>query len=259
MKMAKRILAVVLASMLVLAVFAGCSAKQEETGSEKLVLATSADFPPYESIGDNGEYVGIDIEVAQAIADKLGKELVVENMDFDSIISSVASGKADMGMAGLTVTDERMESVDFSTSYATGIQAVIVPEGSDIKTVDDLYADGAAYKVGVQLSTTGDIYFSNDIASGSTTCTIEEYTSAQEAISSLATGKIDAVIIDNEPAKSYVAANPGLVILDTKYTEEDYAIAFAKGSELTEEVNKALEELIADGTVQQIIDKYIAA
>ncbi len=260
MKMAKKILAVVLASMFVLAVFAGCSAnKEENTASEKLVLATSADFPPYESIGENGEYVGIDIEVAQAIADKLGKELVVENMDFDSIISSVASGKADMGMAGLTVTDERKESVDFSSSYATGIQAVIVPEGSDIKTVDDLYADGASYKVGVQLSTTGDIYFSGDIADGLTSCTIEEYTSAQEAISSLATGKIDAVIIDNEPAKSYVAANDGLVILDTKYAEEDYAIAFAKGSALTEEVNKALEELIADGTVKQIVDKYIAA
>ncbi|MBO5494145.1 MAG: transporter substrate-binding domain-containing protein [Eubacterium sp.] len=253
----KKVLAVLLAVLLVGAVFAGCSAK--ESGSDKLVLATSADFPPYESIGDNGEYVGIDIEVAQAIADKLGKELVVENMDFDSIISSVASGKADMGMAGLTVTDERKESVDFSNSYATGVQAIIVPEGSAIKSVDDLYAEGASYKVGVQLSTTADIYFSSDIDDGATTCTIEQYTSAQEAISSLATGKIDAVIIDNEPAKSYVAANEGLVILDSKYAEEEYAIAFAKGSALTEEVNNALNELIADGTVQQIIDKYIPA
>ncbi len=260
MKMTKRLIAVVLAAILVVAVFVGCSAKGgEETTGEKLVLATSADFPPYESIGDNGEYVGIDIEIAQAIADKLGRELVVENMDFDSIISSVASGKADMGMAGLTVTDERKESVDFSNSYATGVQAIIVPEGSAIKTVDDLYAEGAAYKVGVQLSTTADIYFSGDIEDGATTCTIEEYTSAQEAVSSLVTGKIDAVIIDNEPAKSYVAANEGLTILDTKYTEEEYAIAFAKGSELTAEVNAALDELIADGTVQQIVDKYIAA
>lgn len=257
MKLAKKILAVVLAACFVCACFAGCSGAKEEKTT--LTLATSADFPPYESIGDNGEYVGIDIEIAQAIADKLGYELVVENMDFDSIISSVATGKADMGMAGLTVTDERLQSVDFSTSYATGIQSVIVAENSAITTVDDLYADGAAYKVGVQLATTGDIYFSGDIADNLTTCTIEEYTTGAEAVASLTTGKIDAVIIDNEPAKSFVAANEGLKILDTEYTEEDYAIAFAKGSELTAEVNAALEELIKDGTVQSIIDKYIPA
>ncbi|MGN0521436.1 MAG: transporter substrate-binding domain-containing protein [Eubacterium sp.] len=256
MKTIKKVLAVVLATIMAVVCLAGCSAKSE---SKTLTLATSADFPPYESIGDNGEYVGIDIEIAQAIADKLGYELKVENMDFDSIITAVSSGKADMGMAGLTVTDERLQSVDFSTSYATGIQAVIVAENSPITTVDDLYADGAAYKVGVQLSTTGDIYFSGDISDELTTCTIEEYQTGAEAVASLVNGKIDAVIIDNEPAKSFVAANEGLKILDTKYTEEDYAIAFAKNSELTSEVNTALEELINDGTVQQIIDKYIPA
>lgn len=265
MKSAKKILAALLAVIMTAVLFAACSngntANEAEDNApvKTLTLATSADFPPYESIGDNGEYVGIDIEIAQAIADKLGYELKVENMDFDSIINAVSSKKADMGMAGLTVTDERLESVDFSTSYATGVQAVIVKEGSDIKTVDDLYADGASYKVGTQLSTTGDIYFSDDIADGLTTCTIEEYTTGAEAVASLATGKIDAVIIDNEPAKSFVKANEGLTILDTKYTEEDYAIAFAKGSELTAEVNGALEDLIADGTVQKIIDKYIPA
>ncbi len=256
MKTIKKVLAVALAALMAVICLAGCSAKSE---SKTLTLATSADFPPYESIGDNGEYVGIDIEIAQAIADKLGYELKVENMDFDSIITAVSSGKADMGMAGLTVTDERLQSVDFSTSYATGIQAVIVAENSPITTVDDLYADGATYKVGVQLTTTGDIYFSGDIDDGLTTCTIEEYQTGAEAVASLASGKIDAVIIDNEPAKSFVAANSGLKILDTKYTEEDYAIAFAKNSELTAEVNSALEELINDGTVQKIIDKYIPA
>lgn len=257
MKKFTKIMALVLAAAFVFACFAGCSAKEET--KDTLTLATSADFPPYESIGDDGSYVGIDIEIAQAIADKLGKELVVENMDFDSIINSVSTGKADMGMAGLTVTDERLQSVDFSTSYATGVQAIIVAEDSPITSVDDLYAEGAAYKVGVQISTTADIYFSGDIDDGLTTCTVEQYQTGADAVSSLTTGKIDAVIIDNEPAKSFVAANEGLKILDTKYTEEDYAIAFAKGSELTEEVNNALKELIADGTVQNIIDKYIPA
>lgn len=257
MKNIKKILCVVLAVLVVGFAFAACSGSGDDT--KTLTLATSADFPPYEYVGDSGEYAGIDIEVAQAIAEKLGCELVVENMDFDSIIGAVSTGKVDMGMAGLTVTDERLESVDFSTSYAKGVQAVIVPEGSAITTVDDLYAEGVSYKVGVQLSTTGDIYFSGDIADGLTTCTIEQYTSGADAIAALTTGKIDAVIIDNEPAKSFVAANEGLVILDTKYTEEDYAIAFAKDSELTAEVNAALEELINDGTVQAIVDKYIPA
>ncbi len=256
MKTIKKIFAAVIAAAMVLTCFAGCSS---DSKSKTLTLATSADFPPYESIGDDGSYVGIDIEVAQAIADKLGYTLVVDNMDFDSIITAVSSGKADMGMAGLTVTDERLESVDFSTTYATGVQAVIVGENSEITSVDDLYAEGADYNVGVQLSTTGDIYFSDDIANEATTCNIEEYQSAAEAVAALVAGKIDAVIIDNEPAKSFVAANEGLKILETTYTEEDYAIAFAKGSDLTAEVNAALEELINDGTVQSIVDKYIPA
>lgn len=258
MKKLTKVLSVILAAMFVAACFAGCSSAND-TEKKTLTLATSADFPPYESVGDNGDYVGIDIEIAKAIADKLGRELVVENMDFDSVINSVSTGKADIGMAGLTVTDERLQSVDFSTSYATGIQSVIVAENSPIATVDDLYAEGVTYKVGVQLATTGDIYFGDDISDGKTTCTLEEYASGAEAVASLTTGKIDAVIIDNEPAKSFVAANAGLKILDTKYAEEDYAIALAKDSDLTADVNKALEELIADGTVKTIVDKYIPA
>ena len=178
MKKFTKIMALVLAAAFVFACFAGCSAKEET--KDTLTLATSADFPPYESIGDDGSYVGIDIEIAQAIADKLGKELVVENMDFDAIINSVSTGKADMGMAGLTVTDERLQSVDFSTSYATGVQAIIVAEDSPITSVDDLYAEGAAYKVGVQISTTADIYFSGDIEKGLTTCTVEQYQTGAE-------------------------------------------------------------------------------
>lgn len=258
MKKLSKVLAVVLAAMFVIACFAGCSAK-EDNSKKTITLATSADFPPYESIGDNGEYVGIDIEFAQAIADKLGYELKVENMDFDSVITSVGTGKAQMGMAGLTVTEERLKSVDFSSPYANGIQAVIVKEGSPIKSVDDLYAEGATYKIGAQISTTGDIYFSADIADGKTTCTIEEYATGAEAISSLSTGKIDAVIIDNEPAKSFVAANKGLTILDSQFANEDYAVALPKNGELNDEICKAIDELIADGSVQKIIDKYISA
>lgn len=257
MKKLSKVLAVVLAAMFVVACFAGCSSKGDN--KKTITLATSADFPPYESIGDNGDYVGIDIEFAQAIADKLGYELKVENMDFDSVITSVASGKSQMGMAGLTITEERLQNVDFSSAYANGIQAVIVKEGSPIKSVDDLYAPGATYKVGAQISTTGDIYFSTDIKDGKTTCTIEEYATGAEAISSLSTGKIDAVIIDNEPAKSFVAANKGLTILDSQFANESYAVALPKNGELNEEIKKAIDELINDGTVQKIIDKHITA
>ncbi len=258
MKKLSKVLAVVLAAMFVVACFAGCSAK-EDNSKKTITLATCADFPPYEFIGDSGEYAGIDIEFAQAVADKLGYELKVENMDFDSVITSVGTGKAQMGMAGLTVTEERLQSVDFSTPYANGIQSIIVKEGSPIKSVDDLYAEGATYKIGAQIATTGDIYFSSDIADGKTTCSIQEYQSGAEAISSLSTGKIDAVIIDNEPAKNFVAANEGLTILDSQFANEDYAVALPKNGEFNEEINKAIDELIADGTVQKIVEKYIPA
>lgn len=258
MKKFTKVIAVVLAVVAVAAAFAACSGNGNSEKAQ-LKLATSADFPPYEFIGDGGAYKGIDIEIAEKVADKLGLELVVENMDFDSVINSVSAGKSDMGMAGLTDTPDRRVNVDFSSPYAKGIQAVIVAENSPITTVDDLYAEGVTYKVGAQISTTGDIYFGGDIDEGKTTCKLEEYQSGAEAVAALKTGKIDAVIIDNEPAKSFVAANEGLKILDTKYAEEDYAIAFPKNSELTEKVNKALEELIADGTVKSIVDKYIPA
>lgn len=263
MKKLSKIIAVVLAAITIAVCFAACAPKEgannnEGTDKKTLTLATSADFPPYEFM-EGEEFKGIDIEIAQAIADKLGYELVIDNMDFDSVITSVSTNKADIGMSGITVTEDRKQSVDFSTPYATGVQVVIVPAGSPIKTVDDLYADGASYKVGVQLSTTGDIYFSDDIAKGTTTCSVEEFTVATDAILALTSGKIDAVIIDNEPAKNFVKANDGLQILDTEYIVEDYAIALAKGSELKDDVNSAIEALIADGTVKTIVDKYIPA
>ena len=227
--------------------------------AETLKMATNAAFPPYEYYDDEtGEIVGIDAEVAAAICEKLGYELEIVDMDFDAIIPAITTGKVDFGMAGMTVTEERMQSVDFTTSYATGIQVVIVKEDSEITSVDDLFAEGASHKIGVQQGTTGDIYCSGDIEEAGLG-TIERYKNGTDAVLALTSGKVDCVVIDNEPAKNYIAANEGLKILDTEYAVEDYAIALAKDSELTEKINAALEELIADGTVQAIIDKYIVA
>lgn len=222
-----------------------------------LVLATSADFPPYE-YHEGQEIVGIDAEIAKALGEKLGYEIQIEDMNFDAIIPSVVSGKADIAMAGLTVTPERQESVDFTESYATGVQVVIVKEDSPITSVDDLFAEGANHTVGVQTATTGDLYTTGDIE-GAGLGKVERYTKGADAVAALTSGKIDCVVIDNEPAKAFVEANEGLKILDTEYITEDYAIALAKGSELTESINAALQELKADGTVQSIIDKYITA
>lgn len=213
-----------------------------------LTMATNAYFPPYEYY-EGSEVVGIDAEIAKAVADKLGLTLKIEDMEFDSIITAVSAGKADMGLAGMTVTEERKQNVNFSDTYATGVQVVIVPEGSDIKTVDDLQGK----KIGVQLATTGDIYCCDDFG----TENVEEYNKGNDAVMALLSGKIDAVVIDNEPAKNYVAVNPGLTILDTEYVTEEYAAALNKeNTALLEAVNGALAELKADGTLDAIIQKY---
>ena len=217
----------------------------------KLTMATNAAFPPYEMTTDAGEFEGIDIETAQAIADKLGLELQIDDMDFDAALLSVQQGKADIVMAGVTVTDERKAVMDFSDNYATGIQSIIVPEGSDIASPDDL----AGKKIGTQRGTTGYIYCSDDFDDEN----VVAYDDGLTAVQALNNGQVDAVVIDNAPAKEFVAANPGLVILDTSYAEEDYAIGMAKGSSLEDAVNAALEELKADGTLQSIVDKYITA
>ena len=217
----------------------------------KLTMATNATFPPYEMTTDSGDIAGIDIDTAKAIAEKLGLELQVDDMEFDAALLSVQQGKADMVMAGVTVTDERKAVMDFSDSYATGIQSIIVPEGSDIASPDDL----AGKKIGTQRGTTGYIYCSDDFGDEN----VVAYDDGLTAVQALNNGQVDAVVIDNAPAKEYVAANPGLAILDTSYAEEDYAIGMAKGSSLEAAVNAALEELKADGTLQAIVDKYITA
>jgi len=235
----------------------GSEAEAPADETATLVMATNAAFPPYEFY-EGDAIVGIDAEVGKAIADKLGMEFTIEDMEFDAIIPAVTSGKASFGMAGMTVTEERLQSVDFSTSYAKGVQVVIVKEGSAITSVDDLFAEGASHVIGVQTGTTGDLYSTWDLEDAGL-ATVERFNKGADAVLALTQDKVDCVVIDNEPAKEFVAANEGLVILDTEYAVEDYAICFAKDSELTAQVNGALEELIADGTVQAIIDKYISA
>ena len=218
----------------------------------KLIMSTNAAFPPYEMTTDSGEFEGIDIETAQAIADKLGLELQIDDMDFDAALLAVQQGKSDMVMAGVTVTDERQNVMDFTDSYATGIQSIIVKEDSDIASVDDL----AGKKIGTQRGTTGYLYCSDDFGDEN----VVAYDDGLTAVQMLNNGQVDWVVIDNAPAKEFVAANPGLKLLDTAYVEEDYAIGVGKGNtELKDAINTALEELKADGTLQAIVDKYITA
>ena len=216
-----------------------------------LVMATNATFPPYEYV-DGEDYAGIDVEVAQAIADELGMELEIQDIDFNSIIPAIESGKADVGIAGMTKTPEREKNVNFSESYATGIQSIIVKGDSDIASPDDL----EGVKIGVQESTTGHIYCEDDYGADN----VIAYTAGANAIEALKTGKVDAVVIDNQPAKEFVKANEGLKVLDTDYVEEEYAIAIAKDNEeLLEKVNGVIKQMKEDGSLQAILDKYIKA
>ncbi|WP_300751324.1 transporter substrate-binding domain-containing protein [uncultured Oscillibacter sp.] len=224
----------------------------------KLHMSTNAAFPPYEMTTDAGGFEGIDVEVAQAIAEKLGLELVVDDMGFDAALTAVQTGQSDIAMAGITVTEDRQQVMDFSDSYATGIQVVIVKEDSPIATVADL---SNAQMIGCQKATTGYIYCSDTPENGGYG---EDHVTAYEtgalAVMALVNGQVDAVVIDNEPAKSFVASNDGLKILDTEFAVEDYAIGLAKGNTaLLEAVNAAMAELKADGTFQGIVDKYITA
>ena len=235
---------------------AAADIKTVEAG--KLHMATNAAFPPYEMISDNGGFEGIDVEIATLIAQKLGLELVVDDMEFGSVITSVQGVKSDIAMAGLTVTEERKQNVDFTESYATGVQVIIVPEGSDIQTVDDLANNKM---IGVQDGTTGYIYCSSPVEDGGYgEDHVTSYPNGAMAIEALKGGKVDAVVIDNEPAKAFVQANAGLKILDTEYIVENYAIGISKDNNgLRDAVNNALKELIADGSVKLIVDKYINA
>ncbi|MBP7176304.1 MAG: transporter substrate-binding domain-containing protein [Thermoclostridium sp.] len=242
----KRILSVVLAGLLLLALTA-CSGG----GDNVLTMATNAAFPPYEYY-ESEKIVGIDAEIAAAIAQKLGMELKIEDMEFGSILTAVQTGKVDMGMAGMTVTEERLVSVNFSTPYATSAQVIIVKEDSAVTGAGDL----ADKSIGVQESTTGDIYISDEFPDAD----VQRYSKGVEAVQALIQGKVSAVVIDSEPAKVFVKQNQGLKILPEAYTTEEYAIALSKKNEdLLKKINTALDELTKDGTIQKIVDKYISA
>lgn len=235
--------------------FSACS--NQANNKKELSLATSADFPPYEYI-DNGKYVGIDIEIAELIAKKLGVELKITNLEFGSIIPAIVSGKFDMGISGFTATEERKKSVSFTQPYATSMQMIIVKEDSPIKSVDDLYGADNKYRVGAQLSTTGAILFDADIKDKKTTATLAEFKDQQSAILALLSDKIDCIITDSQPAKKFVETNTGLKILDTQYAEENYAIVINKSNtELLAKVDKAITELKSDGSIDKIVAKYI--
>ena len=276
----KKILSLALAVLLIASTMLAFSACKKE--ENKLVMATNAAFPPYE-FKDGDNFAGIDVEIAQKIAEKLGMELEIVDVDFGAVLTGVAEGKYDMGMAGITVTDTRKQTMDFSETYATGIQVIIVNDGSTITSLDDLFNfndDGdpvslknTGIRIGVQENTTGDIYSSDDITNwgfnnlnedGSVNGEdrVKRFKTGAEAVAALKNNQVDCVIIDNEPAKSFVAANTGIHILegDNEYAIEDYAICVKKGnSELLAKINQALAELKADGTIATIVAKYIKA
>lgn len=276
----KKILALLLALVMATCLLTACGEGDATTGSSSatgsqsaqggegtsdgdkkvLTMGTNAAFAPYEYVDENGKYVGIDVEIAQAIADKLGMTLEIEDMEFDSIVTSVKTGAVDFGMAGMTVTEDRKKEVDFTNTYATGKQVVIVIEGGKVNSLDGL----SDVKIGVQRGTTGDVYATGDYGMNEDGVTengkVVRYDNGNQAVLALISGAVDAVIIDNEPAKSLVAANDGkgLSILETEYVYEEYAICVNKdNAELLSKINTAIDALMLDGTIDGIIEKYI--
>ena len=228
-----------------------------------LTMATNAQFPPYEMVADGDGvdgtgFEGIDVELAAALADKLGLKLQVDDMDFDAALTAVQQGKCDVVLGGLTYTEKRDEVMDFSTPYSQGVQVIIVKEDSAVQSADDL---ANVDMIGTQRGTTGYIYCSDTTDNGGFgEDHVAAYDSGAAAVQALMNGQVDAVVIDQAPAEAYVAANKGLRIVDTPYVTEDYCVAMAEGNTAMQEaINNALAELTADGTVQQILDKYINA
>ncbi len=253
----KKMVAMMLVLMMGLGLLAGCGASSSSSelklvNDGKLTMSTNAAFPPYEFTDDSGAYVGIDVEIADAIAKDLGLELQVDDMDFTAALQAAQQGKSDIVMAGVTVTEEREKVMNFTTSYSTGVQVIIVPEGSDIASPDDL----AGHLIGTQTGTTGNIYCEGDYGADS----VVTYDNGLVAAQALMNGQIDCVVIDSAPAEEIVKANPGLKVLDTEYTVEDYAIGISKDNEaLLKAINASIEKLQKDGTIQKILDKYISA
>ena len=251
----KKIIALTLALVLALGLLAcgasGGSEAKMTLEEGKLLMSTNAAFPPYEMTTDDGGYEGIDVEIADAIAKKLGLELEILDMDFDAALLAVNEKKSDIVMAGVTVNEDRKVVMDFTDSYAQGVQVIIVKEGSTV--TDENMGDG---KIGAQRGTTGAIYTSDDFGEDH----VVTYDTGASAVQALLNDQVDCVVIDKAPAEEFVKANPGLTILETEYAVEDYAIGCDKGNTaLVTAINGALKELIADGTVDNIVAKYISA
>ncbi len=252
MKNLRKIICAVLAVALVAVMFAGCGKDSKSSDEPELIMGTAAGFPPYEFVDDNGKVVGIDAEIAAAVAKKIGMKLTIKDMDFDSLLTAVQSGSIDVVFAGLTVNEERKQSVNFTQSYATGKQVVIVKENSPITSIDNL----AGKKIGVQSGTTGDIYCTDDYGQD---C-VNQYKEGSLAVAALLQEQIDCVVIDNEPAKNFVAKNEGLKILETEYVSEDYAAAVSKENvNLLKKIDNAITELKNEGKIEEILNKYIKA
>ncbi len=248
-------LAIVLAITLIASAFVACAPKvglEKVKKAGKLVVLTSAGFAPFEYLGANNEVVGVDMDIAKAIADEIGVKLEVVDMDFDGIVMAIKNGKGDLGAAGITANDERRQSVDFSINYVDAAQVIIVPEGSAIKTAADL----AGKNVGVQMGTTGDIYVTDNVGAKE----VFRYKTGPDAGAELANGKIDAVVIDEMPAQQIAAANTGLVVLAEPLTEEQYALALPQGAEdLKQVVDKVVQRMLDDGTIAKLIADHKAA
>lgn len=261
-------IAMALSVLMSLSLAVGCSSTSSASSASseaavktieegKLIMATNAQFPPYELVSDGAGYEntgfeGIDIELAYALAQKLGLELVIDDMDFDGALIAVQENLCDVVLAGLTYREDRDQVMDFTDSYANGIQVVIVPENSDITAIEDIEGK----MIGTQRATTGWIFATGDFGDDNVTA----YDDGATAVQALLGGQVDCVIIDNAPAQEYVKANPGLKILETEYVNEVYCIAVDEGNTaLKDALNTALGELRADGTLDAIIDKYISA
>ena len=255
----KKFVTMLLALVMVLSLAASGGSDGLTVEKGKLHMSTNAEFPPYEMVKGDGGFEGIDVEVAGLIAEKLGLELVVDDMGFTAALEAVQNGRSDIAMAGITVNEDRLANMDFTDSYATGVQVVIIKADSPaVQSIDDL---ASAALIGTQEGTTGYIYCSYPPEEGGYgEDHVVAYETGAVAVQALLAGQVDCVVIDNQPAQEYVKANPGLEILDTEFAVEDYAIAVKKGNtQLLEQVNKALGELIADGSVQKVVDKYITA
>ncbi len=254
-----------------IAAFLGCAAMAScaESEDDRLIMVTDADFPPFEYFSEEGNIIGLDIEVAEAIAEKLSVSLEVESISFDRIVDEVENGKYDLGMAALTVNEERKAKVLFSDTYAKGVQSVIVRADSVYNKIEDFYTGfddlgnpsvtKAGITIGVQKNTTGDKYACDPpIKWGFGETNVKKYNTGEEAAQALSDGKITAVIIDNEPASAFVEKYNDLRIMDTPYADEDYAICVNKSNyELLGKINKALKELKSEGKLDEIINKYL--